>query len=1123
MYSWFVHLFAIAMIVLATPVHSEPPPPASRPIWDIEVLSEEILAMGRAKTEQEMAALPADAKESSNEGLMRSALKTRLALLTELEESLKHRLLLQQSAPQRIQSETEIANALARIKKQTHPTPPDNPTNEAFGALREKLNTASGKLEELKREMSERAEIMQGLSARITTTRERQREAQRNEEKFRNLLVGTAPLDNRSVVMARVDNEKLSARVATEILKELEAEQEFEKQTVGIRDRLLELSQLEFDRVQQEVTLYQGAMNKIHNQTLKAQEAEINLKESAIEHATSQDALFLATWEANAARVRRNVTGYTALLNEIRATITEQEDKLKSEREELKNLRGLAGQGSGLNELASEIFKEAYLRLNSSRKEIENIHHGDLDPRIQDAMGRQSELVALLPGLRNQWREELQKASRGLPESRLKSFEDKAEKVFNAYRSELAEEKRILLEINLQGQRLRIVPMERKEVLAELETFVLARIFWVQDDLPVGLTMVQQLLHELFSLERPYSIINWWLEVLSRDTLTTLVRFVQSGRTAFLGGLFLVGLPLLLVWINRHINRIADTQKHEHPDPTPKEIARTHFFAFLATWLSPFYLLAIAWAIDSVGFPASLGTVGSRFMIHAALFLFLWRTNVFFLRPPAILTAVIDIPQEICHDLYRAIRIVLLAYLVCLLPWMMFNDWPFHFEILPRLGLTLFQMAVMIAIYRLIRLRSSLVQKFLSLGDKTGVLARHWNLIMLPSVLFMMMIISMDLAGYRFGARYLAANGLLSFLTIIAMTGIYRVMAVVSEKMIHHWAKETAAETGSPWDQAKSNLLARQIQGPLSWIVFLTGTLTLADYWGINESVLRSLSDVTLYSVTGADGQIQFVTLADWSTFLFCLFLVFWIARRLPHLFDWFFFSRMDADAGMQYAIVTMTRYLVVLTGIFVAFSFLKLDLAKIGWLAAAISVGLGFGLQEIVANFVSGIILLVERPIRVDDLITVGAMSGKITRINIRATTLRNFDQQEILIPNKQLITQEVTNWTLGDTRIRLVIPIGVAYGSDVDRVSAILMELAVSQPEVLSTPAPEVYFMNHGASSLDFELRVFLNHPSLSLPMRDRLNKLINKRFQLEKIEIPFPQTDIHIRSGLAMGISA
>ncbi|MBF0134252.1 MAG: mechanosensitive ion channel [Magnetococcales bacterium] len=1115
MFFGFFRLLMIIGMMGAVPAMGEPPPPSQQPIWDMESFSLDGLAATRGEVEQALTAIPSDSKESSPEGLMRSALKSRQSLLVELEESLKRRLMLQTTAPQRIQSAEETSNALAQLKKRPEPIPPKNPTDAMFDAVRERLNAASGKLEELKREIRERADIMQGLSERMTKMRDRQREAQRNEEKFRNLLVGTNPIDNR-VVVVRIENEKLTQRVASEIIKELEAEQEFEKQTAGVRDQRMEWAQLEFDRIQQEFLLYQEALTKLQNQTLRVQEAEITQKNEAVEKATSLDDLFLATWEAKIARVRRNTTGYSALLNEILASSAEQEDKLKMEREELKNLRTMAGQGSSLNELASEIFKEAYLRVSSSKKELKAVDDSDLDQRIKEAMARQFEITAALPGLRGQWRGELQNASQGLSEEQLKPFIEKAEKIFNAYRSQLSEEKRLLLDINLQGQRRKILPMERQEVLAELESFVLSRIFWVQDNLPVGLTMVRQLLGEVFSLNRPLSLVNWWLDVLSIKTLDILVRFVQSGRMAFLGGLILVGLPLFLVWMGRHIRHIA------HADApmdqlTSTSTAKAHMFGIIATGLTPFYLLVVALAIDSMGFPAALGTVSSRSLIHIALFLFLWRLNVSFLRPPAVLAATVGIPEDICHDVYRAIRIVLLAYLVCLLPWMIFNHWPFHFEVLPRLGWTLFQIAVMVAIYRLIRLRSSLVQRFFSLGDRTRILARNWGLITFPAVMFMGLIVTMDLLGYHFGSRYLAINGLLSFVTIMAMTGAYRIIAVASETMAQRWGGGyTLTSSGQP-DLSKKAQLVRQIQGPLSWMVFLTGVFSLAGYWGINESVIHSLSDVTLYSVTGSDGQIQFVTLADWGSFLLCLFLVFWIANRLPHVFNWFVFSRMNTDPGMRYAIITMTRYFVILTGIFIAFSFLKLDLAKIGWLAAAISVGLGFGLQEIVANFVSGIILLVERPIRVDDLITVGTMSGRITRINIRATTLRNFDQQEILIPNKQLITQEVTNWTLGDTRIRLVIPIGVAYGSDVDQVGTLLEELAKSLPEVLADPAPEVYFLAHGANSLDFEVRVFLDHPKLKLPVQDRLNRLIYKRFRAENIEIPFPQSDIHIRSGL------
>ncbi len=1112
---WLFLWLTILGLIASVPLYGEPPPPTTRPVWEVDNLSLAILAVARTETEASISQIPNDAKESSPEGLMRIAYKTRLSLLAELEESIKRQLVLKKDAPELLASDTEITAAITRFRKPLDNTPIERPTNESFESLREKLKASSAKLEERKRQMRERTDIMQGITDRTSKTRDRQREAQRNEEKLRNLLASANPQDNRGVLSVRIENEKLSQRVATEILKELDAEQEFEKQTVGIRDRLLELAQLETDRLQHEVANYQEALNKVQHQALKDQNAEVHRKDAAVENATSKDALFLATWEAHVARLKRNVTSYTALLNDIGATLSEQEEKLKSEREDLKSLRALVGKGSELNEMSSEIFKNTYHRTANTRKEIQaGSESGDLEQRIKEAKGRHYDIVALMPTLRSQWQKELQKASEGLSESQVKSFIEKAEKVFNAYRSQLAEEKGILLEISLRGQRLKILPIERKEVLAELETFVLSRIFWVQDDLPISLNLIGPLWKELFALDRPYSMLNWWMEVLSLETLTTLLRFFQTGLVAFWVALMLVILPLVLFWLHRHIRRaanLATSQGDGHGKPGKRRLQ------LLAITLGPLYLLALAMVINAAGFPAALGTVVTRTLIHMAVFFFLWRLNVFLLRPPAILAVSWGIPGEVCHELYRALRLALLASLAFLLPWRIFSPWPFHFEILPRLGMTLFQITVMVAIYRLIRLRSSLVQSFLRIGDNARILADNWNMITLPAISFMVLIVIMDLTGYRFGARYLAVNGLLSFVTIIAMTGMVRLIAVTGAKMRQRQDREQLLNVSGKTGHPRTEHLAVQMQGPLSWMVFAGGTILLASYWGINESVIRSLSDVTLYSVTGADGQIQFVSLADWSSFLFCLFLVFWLAKRLPHLFNWFLFSRMNTDPGMRYAVVTMTRYLVVLTGIFVAFSFLKLDLAKIGWLAAAISVGLGFGLQEIVANFVSGIILLVERPIRVDDLITVGSMSGQITRINIRATTLRNFDQQEILIPNKQLITQEVTNWTLGDTRIRLVIPIGVAYGSDVDRVSALLMELAKSLPEVLPDPHPEVYFLSHAASSLDFEVRVFLSHPDLRLPTRDRLNKLINKRFKLENIEIPFPQTDIHIRSGL------
>ena len=164
-----------------------------------------------------------------------------------------------------------------------------------------------------------------------------------------------------------------------------------------------------------------------------------------------------------------------------------------------------------------------------------------------------------------------------------------------------------------------------------------------------------------------------------------------------------------------------------------------------------------------------------------------------------------------------------------------------------------------------------------------------------------------------------------------------------------------------------------------------------------------------------------------------------------------------------------------------------------------------------------SGIILLVERPVQVGDTVTVGTMSGTVRRINIRATTILNFDRQEVILPNRSLITREVTNWTGGDTINRLVINIGVAYGSDIEKVSEILMQIACEDPDVMKDPAPSVVFMQHGDSSLDFNLRVFIPSPAFIMVLRDRLNKRINREFEKHGIEIPFPQRDLHIRSSV------
>jgi potassium efflux system protein len=177
--------------------------------------------------------------------------------------------------------------------------------------------------------------------------------------------------------------------------------------------------------------------------------------------------------------------------------------------------------------------------------------------------------------------------------------------------------------------------------------------------------------------------------------------------------------------------------------------------------------------------------------------------------------------------------------------------------------------------------------------------------------------------------------------------------------------------------------------------------------------------------------------------------------------------------------------------------------------------VGLGFGLQEIFANFISGLIILFERPIRVGDVVTVGGVTGTVSRIRIRATIITDGDRKELLVPNKEFITSRLVNWTLSDDIIRIVIPVGIAYGSDTRLARELLLKAARDHVGVLTDPAPEAFFLGFGENSLNFDLRVHVAGLKDYMTVSNDLNMAIDDAFRQAHIEIAFPQRDIHIRS--------
>ncbi len=287
--------------------------------------------------------------------------------------------------------------------------------------------------------------------------------------------------------------------------------------------------------------------------------------------------------------------------------------------------------------------------------------------------------------------------------------------------------------------------------------------------------------------------------------------------------------------------------------------------------------------------------------------------------------------------------------------------------------------------------------------------------------------------------------------------------------------------------------------------------------WRDAIPALNFLQRITLPMTTtrmvGGIAKVVPLTLADVLTGVLLGVLTMLAAKNLPGLLEFAILRRLPLDQGARYAWSALSQYLITAVGIYVIFTSLGVQWSEIQWLIAALSVGLGFGLQEVVANFVSGLILLFERPIRVGDVVTVGDVTGTVYRIHIRATTILNWDRQELVIPNKNFITGQFINWTLTDTTNRIVIKIGVAYGCDVEQAMGIVLESARSHPEILEDPAPLVTFEEFGDNALLIILRAYLGTLDNRLSTITDLHRRIYRKLAEAGIEIAFPQRDVHL----------
>ena len=329
-------------------------------------------------------------------------------------------------------------------------------------------------------------------------------------------------------------------------------------------------------------------------------------------------------------------------------------------------------------------------------------------------------------------------------------------------------------------------------------------------------------------------------------------------------------------------------------------------------------------------------------------------------------------------------------------------------------------------------------------------------------------------------------------------------------------AQDDEQERDAEPEESNLPTLSASVSRLLTFGTLAVGVLGFAYIWAPIFRALEAMKRITLWTVSDvSEGEaiLTSITLASLVLAVVIVVITVVASRNVPQLLALLLRGRKTTTPGSRYAISKLLGYLIVGVGTLTFLSTLGLRWDRLQWLVAALGVGIGFGLQEIIANFISGLLILFERPIRVGDVITVGESSGQVVRIQIRATTIRDFDGKELLVPNKEFVTGRLLNWTLSNSEIRMVLEVGIAYGSDVRKAKAILEEILANHEMILDDPEPDVIFREFGSSSLNLDARYFFSDVQQRGFLLSDLHMKINDAFAEAGITIAFPQLDVHL----------
>lgn len=659
------------------------------------------------------------------------------------------------------------------------------------------------------------------------------------------------------------------------------------------------------------------------------------------------------------------------------------------------------------------------------------------------------------------------------------------------------------------------------------------RLLWVPSSEPINLHFII----ELFQSGRWFLSPRNWAQLVAQTTLNALDHTFLS----FLVVASLVGLQYCRNWAKQQLKAMTDKVGGLYSDSFNETLtALAYTLVVVLPW--PVFIAYLGWFISSaipiVDFNRAIG----EGLKAVALPLFFIKFFYLIFAPYGIARKHFQWQEHTAGLLFKQLR------------WIQFVIIPAVFFIsttgaaktavysdsLGRLALLIVTGALLVFLVRLLRPSQGLLQGYID-NEPEGWIARLRYLWYAAAYIVPLIIIGFAVAGYYLSALELQQKLVLTLrlafflvlfheMVILWLTLVNRQLVLKNARQRRKAAaashdKNQPIGTGGddpilPVDEQQLDIPKINEQTIKIVNAFISFAL-IAGIWLAWKNILPAfafLDNIELWQhVVKKDNQdiYQSITLTNLLLAGFYLFITVVSVRNFSGVMEVLLFRRLSIEAGGRYAVNQLARYVLVSIGFISIASELGGSWLQVQWLVAALSVGLGFGLQEIFANLVSGIIILFERPIRVGDTVTIGAVSGKVSRIQMRATTLIDFDQKELIVPNKTFITSQLVNWTLTDATTRVVIPISIAYGSDVELAHQVLLKTTQETPLILKEPAPSVIFMGFGESSLNFSIRIYVGELASRLAATHDLHMRLEKALRQNNISIPYPQQDVHIRS--------